>query len=468
MDFQIVYLNSNLFNYYPNILERIKYIGNSCGFQVMFYRNTTLVFYFYMKNFSSINTKYILNTIEQNTNQILGFIRVQDFKNYLEIYDACVLEKYRRQGIIKTIFKDLIRNKLTYYDFFWLGVDMRNFMRDQLISLYLSLGFEFESIRTNTPSGENIPFTILSMVLEKNFKIKTLQETKLEIFKALSTIRCSLKLYLDYEDALFINDNYSASVDTEYAGSMSLESYFDGYMLKTTGAIKGTQLEVKIPQSFVSWHTHPNICYKQTGCYIGWPSGADMETFLLNYYMFGSILNLVFSAEGLYMVRLTEEMMRFIYVISHEQDWVSAISDLVNYRFTFLESFRSIYNDIERLKCLTSGNEMEKCLFYQNPNQKEQINKFLNKANNFKIRDYIVTGQEYTNLLFRNYPIDIINKDVLDSINYYENFSKTSANFPLFKVEYVSTYNKDIVGNLQWINLNFLQAPSNPYCPKKN
>lgn len=463
----IVYINSDLLKNFSNILNRIKYIAKSCGFQPEFYTNTTFLFYFYLKDFYMIkDKKRAFDIINQNAKQIFGFVRVQGYRDHLEFFDLCVLESYRRKGVAKTILKDLIQKELKYYDFFWLGIDINNPNRDILLNMYLSLGFKFESVRTNTVSGKNIPFTILSMFLEKNYKgFNSLKDTKLEIFNSLKTIRCSLKLYLDYKDARYIYKTYSENSDVEYAGIMDFRSYLDGYILKENQITKGTEFNVKIPNSYISWHTHPNICYKLLGCYIGWPSGIDMGLFFINYHLQGSILNFVFCVEGIYIVTLTEEMMRFVHVISHEQNWMSSITELVEYKFTFLEEFRLVEKDIERLKCLRETRELDKCFFYQNLKQKEYISNFLNLANNLSLKQYIVTGQEYELLKYNGYYIDMLNNEVKNSIIYYENFSNNPVNFPLFKVEYISTYNQDILGNLHRIDLNFLKAPINPFCP---
>lgn len=456
----IVYIDNSLFANIPNIIKKIQEISYDCNFntQLRLYSNTHIVFYFKvpLNKFMKIENK--LEIIEKNTKNILGFLKIQTYNNYLEIYDVCVSKKERGKGIMKTILIDMNKTISQQYQYFWLGVTIDNTRRDAIIQMYLSVGFIYENIQSTNSKGEYIPFVIISMKLYRNIFFKnTLKETNLEIFQGLDSLKCSKDLFLSWDDAFYIHTN-SHYEQVEYSGSMNIINGF----LKSGPVIKGNVNGVLIPETRLSWHSHPFICYQKTQCYIGWPSGRDMQLIFKNYYLYGLLLHFVFGQEGIYIIRLTEEMMKFMHVISHNTNWIAYISELIEYRFTFLEQYRNIKSDIERLDCLIKTGQTS-CLIYESLKQKENIKIFLNRANNFDLRKYLVVGQERKFLRYqKKYPIDNINNNTVEAINYYENFSNTFAYFPVFKVEYVQTYKPwDKPYN---IKLNYLQSPNKPYC----
>ena len=450
-DVVIVYINKKLLPISKEIIQKIRELGKKCNFEIT--PDSNIIFYFQMPDISkNQDAKMLFNVIKKNTNNILGFFTYRYFPQHLEIYDVCVPPEYRNQGIIKTIFIDFLKNVPKNYKI-WLGVKMDNQMRDIVINLYLSLGFKYLDIGYRSFSGQLYPFLFVSMILDRNYKT-SLKDTNLQIYNGLKSLETSKVLYLNYDVSLSIYQNFSHKANTEYGGIMKAD--YKGF-LNPEKIVKGDEFSVVIPDSCVNWHTHPNICYIKTQCYIGWPSGKDMQLSFLKYYTNERILHFVFAEEGLYIVRLTGEMMKFIHIISNNQDWVGAIADLIDYRFTFLERYRSVEDDKERLKCLDKYNTIN-CLTFRSETKTQKIKNFLDRANNKTLKEYIVYGEEYVRLMFDNYPIDEQNNLTLEAIKYYENFTNTIQNFPIFKVDYVDPLIFRKSGFLN-IKLDYLRTP---------
>jgi len=440
----VVYIKTSLFPRLPNIKKRIEKISEGCNFSTdLTNENSNIVLYF--RNIFKVPD---IENIEYNTQNIYGFLRYDFYKDYIEIYDVCVPIEHRRKGVMKTIISDLFEKK---FKNIWLGVDMNNPMRDKVIELYSSLGFIFDGLRTNTPSGKNISFFIVSMIKKSNLNQSNLNEINLQINNALDNMKTSVDLFLNFEDALKIH-KITSNKGVEYSGIFNVDK--KNYLKPEITNI-GTSNNVPMPDSHISWHSHPLICYRNNNCYIGWPSGIDMSSIFFTYHN-GLLLHFIFAQEGLYIVRLTEELMKLFHIISNEQKWIQDISDLIAYRFSFLEQFRNIPSDIDKLNCFKNGG----CLEYQSQKRIENINLFLNISNTYPLNKYIVTGQERTNLLFAKFPIDELNDSVTNTLNYYEKFTYRIPDFPVFHVEYIPTYN--VKTGVKKINLKYIPSPFNP------
>jgi hypothetical protein len=67
-----------------------------------------------------------------------------------------------------------------------------------------------------------------------------------------------------------------------------------------------------IPQRYLmTWHTHPEKCYRLSGACVGLPSGSDIVTYLRKYLdgRDKTGLNLIFAKEGLYIIRVKSAFM---------------------------------------------------------------------------------------------------------------------------------------------------------------
>ena len=458
----IVYINNILFPYSKNIINKV--LNNDCGYYPDLNNKSVLVLYIKLRNIDKllkVSDKEILQKInEEYYENILGFLKLELYDKHIEIYDVCVYEQHKKKGIMKSIFKDVINKAPKEYNYFWLGVKFDNQMRDIVIKFYYSLGFEFQQVKIYDK------FPVITMIFNRYQNPHySLKSTNIQIYNGLNDISCSVNFYLKWDVARYINNEFSEKVDSEYGGIMEISSIDNkNFILNPNKLVKGDNRGVNTPLSFINWHTHPLICYKNDLCYIGWPSGQDMKYMFDNYYHNGLIMHYLFASEGVYILRLSKDAMKFIHVISNRQDWIYAIIELINIRFSYLEDFRNIKTDIERLNCLKNNKDL-RCLTYPSRKQKENIDIFLERANTFILRQYVVDLKNINFQMFEEIEVFDINKKTLDAIDYFENFTNTIANFPIFKVDYISSYN--INGEYIKTSLDYIQAPTNSYCPYK-
>lgn len=71
----------------------------------------------------------------------------------------------------------------------------------------------------------------------------------------------------------------------------------------------------EVPGTIISAHTHPVVCYTQCERRIGWPSGDDFYQYTLG----NQILNLVIAKEGIYTIKKTKNMTRFLKTLSNNR-----------------------------------------------------------------------------------------------------------------------------------------------------
>ena len=126
---------------------------------------------------------------------------------------------------------------------------------------------------------------------------------------SLSTVRLHIPaLEMDYIKSLIYNET------SEFGGVLDIVREDDGRYVgrvNTQSVIKGHEKEfsVVLPpyrrSKHISFHTHPNICYKKLGCVLGSPSIADY-TVSFERLVCGEAAHLVCSLEGIYAMRLHE------------------------------------------------------------------------------------------------------------------------------------------------------------------
>lgn len=119
----------------------------------------------------------------------------------------------------------------------------------------------------------------------------------------------------------------------------------------------------------LSFHTHPDICYADNRCYIGWPSGQDMYMMVFNFLQNRNILaHFVVSSEGIWIMHIAVPFQRILYNMK------KTINDPC--RNILLKTFR------DKFALLDSG----RSYYTVEPiNRSSSKNKFIDFVNNYKI-----------------------------------------------------------------------------------
>ena len=482
-----VYINSSIFNRVSNILNQITFISRDCFDSPTVLspnmRNNVLLAYMntekkeQTEKLLNLPNQQALNVINANANYIQAFLRMELYPdtNHVEIYDECTARKFRSRGAMNNLFKNLFDNLPEQYRYIWLGVLINTDNRDTTLKFYLKKGFEIVGVTNRSLSGKQFRFNFVSMVKDKD---KELPAAKINadilranrtIYEFLSELRCNFLLYLNWNDIIKIQKLY-AHKEREYGGHFILRNFGrDVYLVPNLKSIQegGEDLTVPIQNEIFTWHTHPYICYEKKNCYIGWPSGQDM-TVVFNHYLKGGLVHFVFSNEGAYGIKLTTEMMKFIYLVMFNNEWIDSISKMILIRFGFIENFRSVIHDEERLKCLE---EFEKaCLIYPSDKQEENIRQFLDKANNRTLNEYnfaeFLIEDEYKEYIETLEEVKFFvaqyNEYLEEAMEYYTKATGRTTDFPVFEAVFYRSYDK-ADQNLR-LNINTIKAPNNPFC----
>jgi hypothetical protein len=251
----------------------------------------------------------ILATINSSCTSVVNikaFYVLVNFSNFGEIYDVCTDTVERGKGIMKEMFQVLlpkISNPL------WLGVDLLNPSFNQVVRLYTGLGFGNPTLVKETKAGYVLPYYFVSFDYPPSPN-EPVGDHALQVAILLKEIYnqsfCKVSVTLDMESVKFIHDSYLIGVDTEYSGVFTKTVYDKSVLLRldTSTIMSGSSIDntVPIPSAEYNFHTHPDVCYINVGCVLGWPSGLDMMYAISQYNL---TIHFVFALEGIYSIQVT-------------------------------------------------------------------------------------------------------------------------------------------------------------------
>ena len=454
----VVYVHSNAFKNMKNLTNHVvKLHKDHCGGTTNLCQqkpcNSTLVLYI-DKKYQNLSLKSIETTYYK---YISAFLSIEIYKEYVEIYNVCTSKFARKRGIMRSIFKsvtkDIPKSASNKTRKIWIGVAIDNKMLTPVIKLYLSVGFKAEGIQSISPSGIFPNFPFLSMIYVGNDNISDLSDIQ-KMIKNYVKNKGKCKITVHIEPELMENINTYISSDVEHGGIMGAKSVGNNkFILGIAAVTKGSKnnFTVNTPRYFITWHTHPFICYKNNLCYIGWPSGQDMGS-ILPRYMEGQIAHILFSNEGTYVLQLSRPMMEFMRAMTSE--CVDYLSKLVSYYFENLEHFRKAEYDPERSRCLDKLDDI-RCLTYNTKQKQLSIKKIINVINTYTLTNLLNLGDNNNiNRLVKNVNICLIKagKNI-----------KGNSNIPIFKVNYTDG-NKSLRDGVT-ATIEYLIAPKNSVCP---
>ena len=455
-----VYISSSMFKDSQNIIDKINNMYGEC-FEGIFdttIKNTVLVLYVEMETIENKN-RYLeiykkdnykaFNILKLNTNNIKGFLRIELYDKHIEIYDVCTGRKHRRTGVMHALFENVLEDAPPQFKTFWLGVTFDNPNRDIAINFYLNNRFSFDNITFQTPSLIKLKFPVLSFIHKRG---QANEKSNVNIYTSLSSLECNFVFNLNWKDAILIQNNVYDK-NTEACGVMTLSNkgkeVFLSPNLQSVVYGNAKTFTINPPDYYVNWHSHPAICYTTHNCYIGWPSSLDMK-YLYYKYSFGILLHFTFTGEGLYSLRLSKEAMKFVYIIALNRDWLNSVAELIYYRFHYIEQYR------------------KNNLFSDSKEKEKNIAQFLEKANNFTLKEYIIDEKNEKKQKFLSFIHTInyskVNNDVIEAVKYFEQFAP--ANFPLFEVKfYTSDYILNNKNSVERIPISNIRSPLQSYCP---
>lgn len=380
---QVLFVNCKLLINYPRITAQLTDLLSKCGFSFnccIFYNDCNSYLVMYIDDQSVIdqkNPQIVLDALENKPELITACTTAISFKNIAEIYSVCTDPDHRRKGHMAEIF-DAMKIQLNV-DRFWLGVDLNNPGWTGVLDFYISQGFGDPVLTRNSGGSLKVlPKTVLGLTWERNSAkkniIKKADYLRNQYYRAVN--QCTTRLYISKTVTDFLKSYLDKSV--EYAGVLISDGYLvgsDGFsyaniVYPTQTECKGDSetFAVNVPPGKITFHTHPEICYKSVGnkgCYIGWPSGQDMAALVFNYPT--TIKHYVITIEGIYSIQLTLDMQLFL-------------NEYSQYKNFFYELIRSSYTDVEHFREIDNMSEgwMQK-----------NVHDFMVFSNNYTIKELL-------------------------------------------------------------------------------
>jgi hypothetical protein len=176
-----------------------------------------------------------------------------------------------------------------------------------ILKFYASYGFS-----NPQKTAENM----LVLSYRRIIPISETIQNSLAISNAIINNTSTLKIFFPRSLATMIS-KYMVS-DREVSGKLLIKSYVNDVAILTfneESLIQGSvdKFQVKFPTGALSFHTHPDICYRKYGCFVGWPSGIDMKVIPSQYLYNNDILaHFVVSSEGLWVIHMTYEFQKIL------------------------------------------------------------------------------------------------------------------------------------------------------------
>lgn len=277
---------------------------------------------------------------------------------FSEIYSVCTRNTHRRKGYASRMLNAM--TDLSLYENIWLGVEFENPEYDGVVSTYLKAGFGSLERVNRTPAGGYISKYVLGMTCRKSDRIvdrvALLSEAKrIKAFNEREKSKCVTTVNIGPAVIKRLHE-YITDYAYEYSGVLSVDQSQDGavqlaFPLSTERIGRSNEIPdrmisgeytVLISASTFNFHTHPVVAYIQHLSYIGWPSGMDMRTIILQY-LHGLRKHFLPTNEGIYDVQLSTEFMHVIRTLDlqNKRDCIQLIAEAVGQRFSSFEKQRT-------------------------------------------------------------------------------------------------------------------------------
>lgn len=232
---------------------------------------------------------------------------------------------------------------------------------NETIKLFNSLLSGFLYMVLDGPSKDELQF-----LTDLDFNSPDVVDNKIIVFKSLTPspeftqleLR-RVKMYADQpsikldvrfdKGTLETLSGYVNTFDNEVGGTLHIYAYDDKdraiIRFNPIDLVLGEATSVSVPFETISFHTHPDLCYRTLGCYIAWPSSTDM-VYLLSSYFSGkpTLLHVVSTAEGVWVMQLTPIFQRILFYLymTDRPSCIQVIMDIVLDKFTKLHDLRQV------------------------------------------------------------------------------------------------------------------------------
>ena len=254
-----------------------------------------------------------------NTLQFINFIQGYAYTTYDDKKNVC--ELLRKQNIkMEQIVRELI-GVFPNNSLIWDSIPIKSLKFKTITQEYIKAGFSDPHISKLTPEGHKLGSYALCMIKVNNNRTQTNNITNqikyvLEEF-ARNIKPCQMKVSLTNDSIIFMRDlqrmggtlNSDGTItQKEIAGNLRCEKVSDNLVhqlsIDHASLITGKEQGVPIVPGLYNFHSHPAEAYEANNVKVGWPSAQDFLGFLRAFIEDNTILHMVASIEGLYVISM--------------------------------------------------------------------------------------------------------------------------------------------------------------------
>jgi hypothetical protein len=261
-----------------------------------------------------IRVKYINSTDFVNSISDYSYIIYDKKKKVCEIIGA---KSFMIPKVLETTLLN-IPNDVTLC----VGIDLDN---TKLIQEYIDSGFHAPYISNRSPMGVNFFKNGLCLIRENNIvNDKSANEVKYVLKQNVEKKDvCTLKVQLsDWSIKYLRNISMMGSTinrngiitQKEVAGRFVIKKVTDDLVhyldVDKQSIIHGEEEGVKVAKGLYNFHSHPVEAYERNNVKFAWPSAQDYLGFLSASQEYDTILHIVASIEGFYIISLHSDWIR--------------------------------------------------------------------------------------------------------------------------------------------------------------
>jgi len=242
------------------------------------------------------------------------------------IYDQKkrVCEIIGAEGIIISMVLEKTLSNIPNDVLLCVGIDLDHPEKEKMISEYVKADFRDPYISKKSPSG--IRFTEYGLCLFRENNVVENDSTNdinhlLSQFNTREKGFCILRARLCKEAIKYLQSSFKLGstfntngviTQKEVAGRLLVKKVDDDFVhhldIDRNSIIYGREETVPIVEGLYNFHSHPVEAYARNKSTFGWPSPQDYLGFLVAINKYGTILHIVASIEGFYILSLGSHM----------------------------------------------------------------------------------------------------------------------------------------------------------------
>lgn len=262
----------------------------------------------YLKNITKKNKNSIINSSAFIKNiKSFAFIVFLNNNKCEIICNNCVYED------IKYVLEDIPK---TYKQIISMDINSKN-LYNILIENYKHKFNNPYICKVSPISGYNFKNYGISLIKTKSLE-KMDKNIIDNLISQIKTTNCSLNFVIDYNTinymrklcfSGFTKNKNNTITQKEIAGNLFInyKNIIPSLELKESSLKVGQEQEIEINSTLYNFHSHPKEAYIKNNVRFAWPSAQDYNGFFSSVKEDNSILHIVLTLEGIYIISISKE-----------------------------------------------------------------------------------------------------------------------------------------------------------------